>query len=164
MLKNAALQYYHTVCSPNISSLLELRQSRKSNFEGREHQKYMLVKWNEISPNTILKKIESNDVELALSTLVINLRNIRMNLSPEFHAEKILYAKLLQACRTHPAWTIACSTINEEDTAALINSLRSNVATWKAQNKPTIEQFPRRDLDDSEILFIDPRYFNSNSN
>ncbi|TQS36132.1 hypothetical protein Golomagni_03426 [Golovinomyces magnicellulatus] len=77
----------------------------------------------------------SADVEVALNTLIVELRHIQISLSPEFGADKTLFAKLLQACRGHPACSIACSTVVDENVSALINRLRSNVATWKAQQK-----------------------------
>ncbi|RKF82754.1 putative glycosyl [Golovinomyces cichoracearum] len=106
----------------------------------------MLVKWNEISLKTTLQDIESKDVEVALNSLITNLRHIQMSLSPEFQLDKILFAKLLQACRTHPSCSIACSTIADETAAGLISRLRSNVATWKAQQNPMGEQMTKTKL------------------
>ncbi|TQS34244.1 hypothetical protein Golomagni_05380 [Golovinomyces magnicellulatus] len=106
----------------------------------------MLVKWNEISLKTTLQDIESTDVKVALNSLITNLRHIQMSLSPEFQSDKILFAKLLQACRTHPSCSIACSTVADETVAGLINRLRSNVATWKAQQNPMGEQMTKMKL------------------
>lgn len=80
-----------------------------------------------------------------------------MNLSPEFRDDKNLSAKILQACRAHPANSIAYSTIIEEDTKALIIRLSSNITTWKTQKTATIEQFPSQYNNDAEILSTDRR-------
>ncbi|TQS37931.1 hypothetical protein Golomagni_01575 [Golovinomyces magnicellulatus] len=130
MLKDAALQYYHTMFnSENLPDIFTLYQTIKSNFEDKEYQQSMLVKWNEMSLKTVLKDTESTDVEIALNTLITNLRQIQMSLSPEFQSDKFLFAKILQACRTHPSCSIACSTVADDTVAIFVNRLRSNIAT-----------------------------------
>ncbi|TQS38081.1 hypothetical protein Golomagni_01423 [Golovinomyces magnicellulatus] len=59
-----------------------------------------------------------------------------MSLSPEFQSDKILFSKLLQAYRSHPSCSIACSTVADKNIATLKNRLRSNIATWKTQQNP----------------------------
>lgn len=77
MLKDAALQYYHTIFnSENLPDISTLYKAIKSNFEGKEYQQSMLVKWNEMSLKTVLKDSESTDVEIALNTLITNLPHI----------------------------------------------------------------------------------------
>ncbi|TQS37681.1 hypothetical protein Golomagni_01836, partial [Golovinomyces magnicellulatus] len=140
MLEDTALQHYYESCNPNTPPQLDsLYQTIKSYFEGQEHQQSMLVKWNETTIGIILRNIESPDV-------------------PEFRADKILFAKLLQACRSHPAGSIACSTLVDENLSALINRLRSNVATWKAQQNNPSEQSLQPNFHDSEIFLTDRRY------
>ncbi|POS82399.1 hypothetical protein EPUL_005584, partial [Erysiphe pulchra] len=140
----AALQHYHTTFnSENLPDLSTLYQTIKSNFEGKEYQQSMLVKWNEMSLKTTLKDIESSDVEIALNTLITNLRQIQMSLSPEFQSDKFLFAKILQACRAHPSCSIACSTVMDDTVATLTNRLRFNIATWKSQQNLAIEHNPR---------------------
>ncbi|RKF82753.1 putative glycosyl, partial [Golovinomyces cichoracearum] len=71
MLKDAALQHYNaTFNSENLPDLSTLYQTIKLNFEGKEYQQSMLVKWNEISLKTTLQDIESTDVEVALNSLI----------------------------------------------------------------------------------------------
>ncbi|RKF55656.1 putative glycosyl, partial [Erysiphe neolycopersici] len=159
MLKNAALQHYHTTFnSENLSDLSTLYQTIKSNFEGKEYQQSMLVKWNEMSLKTTLKDIESSDVEIALNTLITNLRQIQMSLSPEFQSDKFLFAKLLQACKAHPSCSIACSTVIDDTVATLTNRLRSNNTTWKSQQNLAIEQYFEHDDNKANVHFTDRRY------
>ncbi|TQS37794.1 hypothetical protein Golomagni_01720 [Golovinomyces magnicellulatus] len=134
MLKDAALQHYYTIFNSEfLPDLSTMYQAIKLNFEGKEYQQSILVKWNELSLKTILQDTGSTDVEAALNSLITNLRHIQLSLSPEFRSDKILFAKLLQACRGHPSCFIACSTVADETVATLINRLRSNIATWKTQ-------------------------------
>ncbi|KAI6249758.1 hypothetical protein HI914_01857 [Erysiphe necator] len=118
----------------------------------------MLVKWNEMSLKTVLKVIESSDVEIALNTLITNLRQIQMSLSPEFQSDKFLFAKILQACRTHPSCSFACSTVMDDTVATLTNRLRSNIATWKYQQNFAIEQSIEHNDGEANIHFTDHRY------
>ncbi|KHJ30594.1 putative glycosyl [Erysiphe necator] len=159
MLKDAALQHYHaTFNSENPPDLSTLYQTIKSNFEGKEYQQSMLVKWNEMSLKTVLKDIESSDVEIALNTLITNLRQIQMSLSPEFQSDKFLFAKILQACRTYPSCSIACSTVMDDTVATLTNRLRSNISTWKSQQNFAIEQYIEHNDGEANIHFTDRRY------
>ncbi|KAI0994275.1 hypothetical protein K3495_g13906 [Podosphaera aphanis] len=165
MLKDAALQHYHdTFSSENLPDLSTLYQTMKLNFEGKEYQQSMLIKWNEISLKTTLQDVESTDVEVALNSLITNLRHFQMSLSPEFQSDKILFAKLLQVCRTHPSCSIAYSTVADETAAGLINRLRSNVARWKAQQNSMGEQFFQDDQNEAVVHFTDRRYHKNNAN
>ncbi|RKF81997.1 putative glycosyl [Golovinomyces cichoracearum] len=160
MLKNTALQHYYTNFNPDkppqLNTLCQIIKSK--------HQQSMLVKWNETTLNTILRNNESMDVEIALNTLISEIRHIKMSLSPEFRANKIFFAKLLQACRMHPACSIVCSTITDDSVSSLINLLRSNVATWKAQQNSSSDQNPHSNHQNANIYLTDRRYHGGNSN
>ncbi|RKF53973.1 putative glycosyl [Erysiphe neolycopersici] len=118
----------------------------------------MLVKWNEISLNTVLKEIESSDVKIALNTLITHLRHIQMSLSPEFRLDKFLFAKKLQACRPHRLCSIACSMVVDDTIATWTNRLRSNIATWTSQRNSAIEQFIEHNDNKANVHFIDHSY------
>ncbi|RKF64794.1 putative glycosyl [Erysiphe neolycopersici] len=106
-----------------------------------------------MSLNTVLKEIESSDVEIALNTLITHLHHIQMSLSPEFQSDKSLFAKILQACRPHPSCSISCPIVVDDTVAKLTNRLRSKIATWKSLQNSAIEQYNEHNDSEAKVHF-----------
>ncbi|RKF65529.1 putative glycosyl [Golovinomyces cichoracearum] len=120
MLKKNALEHHRALIREN---------------NGKEHEQMLLAKWNELSLQSIINEQEgSKDAEKALATLTTKLRTIQSGLNQSFRNSSYLYAKLLTACRGHPATRVACSTYSSNNNVTdLLNQLQASIATWKAE-------------------------------
>ena len=162
MLKGAALSHFYTVCKPNprITQLIELCDNIRNAFEGTEYKRSMLTKWNTLTLRSIVEKHPDKSIESCLQTLIGELRATQINLDRNLQGDLFFQNKLQLACQDHPACSIACS-IPANNSATLVNSLRSNIVTWETQNKRQPVAYFQEDPD--EQFFTDRRYHSNRS-
>jgi len=103
MLKGAALNYYYTSCksNPYITSLTDLCGNIKQHFEGAEHERNVLTKWNDLTLRKELDKNPGKSIEDCLQLLVQKLRALQLGLEKDLRHEKFFLNKLLTACQDH---------------------------------------------------------------
>ena len=111
MLKGAALNYYYIDCksNPHITSLSDLCDNIKQHFEGAEHERNVLIKWNDLTLRKEIDKNPGKSIEDCLQLLIQELRVLQLGLEKDLRHEKFFLNKLLTACQDHPACSIACS-------------------------------------------------------
>lgn len=132
MLKGAALNYYYTSCksNPYITSLQDLCANIKQYFEGAEHERNTLMKWNDLTLKKTLEKNPGKSIKDSLQLLVQELRALQLGLEKDLCYKKFFFNKLLTACQDHPACSIACSK-PASTTSGLISDLQSSIITYK---------------------------------
>ncbi|TQS34122.1 hypothetical protein Golomagni_05508, partial [Golovinomyces magnicellulatus] len=90
------------------------------------------------------------------------LRTIQSGLNQSFRNSFYLYAKLLTACRGHPATRAACSIYSSNNNVTdLSNRLQASIATWKAElslNQQAQAQYPLEIEAENDQYYIDRRF------
>jgi hypothetical protein len=168
MLKGAALNYYYTSCNlnPRISSLTELCENIRSYFEGPEHERNMLLKWNATSLRSVITKNPGKSIEESLQILVQELRDLQHGLEKDLRHESFFLNKLLIACQDHPACSLACARPGSTVTG-FINDLRSSIITYekvKNYNQSPAQfqlQTDNYENQDQDQYFTDRRYYSN---
>ena len=168
MLKGAALNYYYTSCNlnPRISSLTELCENIRSYFEGPEHERNMLLKWNATSLRSVNTKDPGKSIEESLQILVQELRDLQHGLEKDLRHESFFLNKLLIACQDHPACSLACARPGSTVTG-FINDLRSSIITYekvKNYNQSPAQfqlQTDNYENQDQDQYFTDRRYYSN---
>ena len=147
MLKDLALDYYYSNMS--ISGPLTFDQvchSMSTYFEGEEHKKSILVRWNGTSLKSVMAKSENEgkSMEECLQLLIKDLRHLQHGLNANLRSDDLIHNKIITACQDVLACQYACfkPSLN---LAGLINDLRSSIVTYNKANQ-------------TEAFFTDRRY------
>lgn len=100
-------------------------------FEGAEYRRGKLREWNTLTLKKVINRPENSK---KTPTNCLHLRT-----------QKLLYNKLISACRDVPAYRYACFK-PADDLAGVIEELRSSIATYEESR------------DNTSALFTDRRY------
>jgi hypothetical protein len=132
MLKGPALDFFYSnsiTKDPNVSFDLAC-QTIRGVFENDEHRRAIMLKWDTLSLNSVAARPENSgkDLQVSLSVLVKELRQLQHSLSPRFRCDEYIYHKLINACREVPACSFA-TYMPAPTLPGLINNLQSSIST-----------------------------------
>jgi len=130
MLKGHALDYYFANAQKGTTSLEDICQKIRDNFEGKERTRTLLLEWNALTLQSVIAKPDNKDKKMSecLGILIQKLRIMQHGLPQALRSDEFIYSKLITACELVPACDMACK--KPADTLpGLINDLRASVAT-----------------------------------
>ena len=149
MVTGLALEYYYSNVSISTSVTFdEVCNSIRTYFEGSEHRKSVLSRWNMTTLKSIMEKSEGKPMEECLQLLIKNFRHLQHGLNVELRTDKFINNKLINACQDVPACQYACFK-PEDGLAGLINDLRSSIITFQKGNPDNTQ---------TQAFFSDQRY------
>jgi hypothetical protein len=166
MLRGLALDHYYTN-RKNISHVIsfeEMCYATRNYFEGAEHKRNILNRWNETTLQTVITKNPEKSTLECLQLLINNLRHLQHGLENNLRTDDFLHNKIITACITHKACRFACCKPAITVTG-LISELRTSITAYEASRPQEPQVFtthpqddPQDDLNDSEIYFTDRQY------
>lgn len=133
MLKGLALDFYYSnvSISGTATTLDQVCYSIQAYFEGAEHKRSVLSRWNETTLKSTMSKTENDgkSMEVCLLLLIKDLRHLQFGLDPQLRSDEFIHNKLVNACQDIPACQYAC--FKPSNTLpGLINDLRSSIITF----------------------------------
>ena len=129
MLKGLALDYYYSNVSISTAATFdEICDSIRTYFEGAEHRRSVLSRWNMTTLKSIMEKNEGKPMEECLQLLIKDIRHLQHGLDVELCTDKFIHNKLINACQDVPACQYACFK-PADGLAGLINDLRSSTSS-----------------------------------
>jgi len=150
MLRGLALDHYYTN-RKNASYTLPFEQmccATRSYFEGAEHKRNVLNRWNETTLRTVITKNPEKSTLECLQLLINDLRHLQHGLENNLKTDDFLHNKIITACITHEACRFACCKPATTVTG-LISELRTSITAYKAT---------RPQDDPPEAYFTDRQY------
>ena len=155
MLTGAALEHYQA----NITNLPDtyegLCRMMVLNFEGPEHQRNMLVKWNSISFKSYIRKDPTEDLQVVFSNMIMDIRLLQHTIPVTMRNPDTYHMRIMTACDGVPeCYSAIC---NPRSTATeLINQIKQTIDSYQ-------KTFPRRTVP-TETFLTDRRFYNNTSN
>ncbi|RAL65012.1 hypothetical protein DID88_001120 [Monilinia fructigena] len=155
MLTGAALEHYQA----NITNLPDtyegLCRMMVLNFEGPEHQRNMLVKWNNISFKSYIRKDPTEDLQVVFSNMIMDIRLLQHTIPITMRNPDTYHMRIMTACDGVPeCYSAIC---NPRSTATeLINQIKQTIDSYQ-------KTFPRRTVP-TETFLTDRRFYNNTSN
>jgi hypothetical protein len=132
MLTSLALDHYYTnLC--NVARTLpfdQLCNATRNYFEGPEHRRSVLNKWNSTTLQTVIDKNTGKSTHDCLQLLIKELRHLQHGLDYNLRTDNFLHSKLVTACQKLPSCQYACFKPSDS-LAGLINDLQSSITTYE---------------------------------
>ena len=151
MLKGSALDHYYTDLRHRAQTVPfeTLCGVTKKYFEGREYQRGLINRWNNITLQTVMGKTENSGKTTTecLQLLLTEMRHLKLGLPAPLQMDVVFHSKLIQACQDFPACVYACCK-PADDISELIEDLESSITTLECQQKR-----------DTSTPFTDRRYY-----
>ncbi|RAL61913.1 hypothetical protein DID88_002402 [Monilinia fructigena] len=132
MLSGAARDYYQANLSNLPDSFDGLCEMMVKNFEGPEHQRNMLLKWNNVTFKAYIEKSPTVDPQEVFNTMIADLRFLQHTIPMNMRDSQSYYIKILSACDGVP-----------ECHSAICNP-RTTVSELVNQIKQTIDSYLKR--------------------
>lgn len=143
MLRGLARDHYFaniTVMKAMNPSFEQMCSVTRNYFEGEEHRRNMLNRWNTHTLGQVIQGNEGKSMQDCLQILIKDLRHIQHGLDPDFRKDSVFRNKLITACRGVEACRYACY-MPSESIPGLINNLKSSIATWDENQPKETSQF-----------------------
>jgi hypothetical protein len=129
MLKGPALDHFFE--HKDIITFDGMVASIREAFEGPDFKRSQLAKWNTLTYQKLRTENPTKSAPQCIDLLVSELYNIRRNLDDVFKSEKVLYARIIDACTGAKECHVAISNPPEK-LPMLINNLKSSITTYIA--------------------------------
>ena len=142
MLRGLALDHYYTN-RKNASYTLPFEQmcyATRSYFEGAEHKRNVLNRWNETTLRTVITKNPEKSTLECLQLLINDLRHLQHGLENNLKTDDFLHNKIITACITHEAYRFACCKPATTVTG-LISELRTSITAYEATRPKEPQMF-----------------------
>jgi hypothetical protein len=152
MLCGLALDHYYTN-RKNVSHVIsfeEMSYATHNYFEGAEHKRNILNRWNETTLRTVITKNPEKSTLECLQLLINDLHHLQHGLENNLKTDDFLHNKIITACITHEACRFACCKPATTVTG-LISELRTSITTYEAsrlQEPQVFTTHPQDDLQD----------------
>ena len=159
MLRDLAKDFYFKSCHGKDLTIDVLIKSIRDRFETDEYGRAALLEWNTITLQSIITENPNNKTTECLDNLIKRLTTLQRCLPTEYHHDKILHDKLVNACRTLPSCKYACYKPATTITG-LISDLQSSITTYQEVDRTTEKGVFVNDTENMnpEMLFTDRRY------
>ena len=152
MLKDRALDFYYHSCKPQIhkaTTFEGLSDSVRQYFEGPEHRRNVLQKWNRMNLRFFIDKFPDRSIGQNFEELVTTLRSLQLGLDAKYRDDDCFHDRLLAACQDVDVCRYACYRPSPT-LPGLLSDLRSSIDTNEKINRPT-----------SQVFYTDRRYHRS---
>src|SRR5580692_9871844 len=107
MLRGLALEHFYANLKTNeqILPFNHMCAATRRFFEGAEYRRGKLREWNTLTLKKVINRPENSEKSATdcLHLLIAELRHIQHGLDPDLRTQKLLYNKLISACRDMPA-------------------------------------------------------------
>jgi hypothetical protein len=142
MLKGPALDFFYANKIKGYKRIEQVCESIKNYFEGKEHKRGLLSKWNSLTLKNVIEENQGKgkNTQECLQLLIQELRHLQHGLDKELQNDKFIHNKLIDACQEVPACTYACFK-PADNLAGLISDLRSSIITYEKANRSDMSTF-----------------------
>jgi len=142
MLKGPALDFFYANKIKGYKRIEQVCESIKNYFEGKEHKRGLLSKWNSLTLKNVIEENQGKgkNTQECLQLLIQELRHLQHGLDKELQNDKFIHNKLIDACQEVPACTYACFK-PADNLAGLISDLRSSIITYEKANRSNMSAF-----------------------
>ncbi|KAI0994722.1 hypothetical protein K3495_g13459 [Podosphaera aphanis] len=103
MSKGTALEYYYSSCQGIDLNIKELVKRFQDHFEGEDHRRNMLRKWNAINLRVMFRRNPDTEKGSMFNEIVQRLRAVQRGLEIEHQTDSALRNKIIAACSDVPA-------------------------------------------------------------
>ena len=97
MLRGLALDFYYTSCHDKNLTIHELCVAIRAYFEGPEHRRNVLARWNQLTFQTVINTNSGKSTIDQLHILIRQLRELQRGLDAEFQSDTMLFNRLVHA-------------------------------------------------------------------
>jgi hypothetical protein len=134
MLAGLAKDYYYRTCR-KYKDIDRICDAIRKRFETDEQGRSNLFDWDTIKLDDIVEKNPDKSTTQCLDILIRDMSALQRNLPSDYHSDRILRDKLLNACRDNEACRFACYKASST-LMGVINDLQSSIKTFEKPKRP----------------------------